>query len=203
MINALRVFRELMKQTEISNGLFCYIDERRVPIDASDLLRWEWVLAVSALDKYVHDVVRIGMIHQFVGQRPATDKFNSFRIDMKKIALLSTSSTPQLVFESEIIRQHNYLAFQSPDKISDALSFIWSEPHKWDVISRSMATPIASKDLKTKLNNIVVRRNQIVHEGDCFSANLPLQQQTIIKSDVSDVISFITELVDAIHTNIV
>ena len=62
MINALRVFQALMDQTEVSKGLYNYIDSQRVPIDASDLLRWEWVLAVSALDKYIHDVVRIGMV---------------------------------------------------------------------------------------------------------------------------------------------
>lgn len=203
MTNALHVFQELMKQTQLSDGLYSYLDEKRVPIDATDLLRWEWVLAVSSLDKFVHDVVRIGMVQQYLSQRPLTDKYKSFRIDMSKYNDLSTSPAPQIDFENEIIRQHSFLAFQSPDKIADALSFIWSEPHKWDVLSRSMATPISSKDLKTKLNNIVVRRNQIVHEGDCFSSNLPLQQQQLSKSDVSDVISFITELVNAIHANIV
>lgn len=203
MTNALHVFQELMNQTQLSDGLYTYLDEKRVPIDATDLLRWEWVLAVSALDKYIHDIVRIGMMHQFLGQRSVTEKYNSFRIDMRKYVALSASPTPQMVFESEIIRQHNYLAFQSPDKISDALSYIWTEQHKWDVISSRMATPISSRDLKTKLNNIVVRRNQIVHEGDCFSSNLPLQKQQINKSDVSDVICFITELVNAIHVNII
>ena len=65
-----------------------------------------------------------------------------------------------------------------------------------------MATPIDSATLKTKLKNIVVRRNQIVHEGDCLSTNMPLIQQTISLSDTEDVISFITELVDAIDKSV-
>lgn len=34
-----------------------------------------------------------------------------------------------------------------------------------------------SKTLKTKLKNIITRRNQIVHEGDCFSVNSSLHHQ--------------------------
>ncbi len=203
MTNALHVFRELIKQTQLSDGLYSFLEDKNVPIDASDLLRWKWVLAVSSLDKYIHDVVRIGMVQQFLNQRTITDKYRSFRIDMTKYNSLSMSPTPQIDFENEIIRQHSYLAFQTPDKIAEALAFIWSEPHKWERISQNMATPISAKDLRTKLNNIIVRRNQIVHEGDCFSSNLPLQQQLISKSDASDVVTFISELVNAIHVNIV
>lgn len=66
-----------------------------------------------------------------------------------------------------------------------------------------MATPISAADLKTKLNNIVIRRDQIVHEGDCFTTSLPLQQQQINEADVDDVIRFVTELVNAIYDCII
>ena len=199
MINALRVFQALMDQTEVSKGLYNYIDSQRVPIDASDLLRWEWVLAVSALDKYIHDVVRIGMVEEFIGARTKTNKFNSFRIDMIKYANINATSSPEVEFENEVVRQHSFLAFQHPDKIADALSFIWVEQNKWDKISGKMATPISANDLKTKLNNIIIRRDQIVHEGDCFTTALPLQQQQINEADVNDVITFIKELSQAIY----
>ncbi len=202
MTNALSVFQALIHQTVIPNGLFYYIKEQKVPIDASDLLRWEWVLAVSALDKYIHDVVRIGMVEEFLGTRPKTNKYNTFRIDMSQYMNLIASPAPELAFENEIKRQHGYLAFQHPDKLVEALSFIWSEEHKWVVISQHMTTHISAADLKTKLNNIVIRRDQIVHEGDCFTAAVPLHQQAITESDVNDDISFISELVQAIHASI-
>ena len=65
-----------------------------------------------------------------------------------------------------------------------------------------MATIITAEDLRIKLNNIVIRRDQIVHEGDCISAFGPLQQTPITEADVNDVIQFITELVDAIDISI-
>ncbi len=202
MTTAITLFHSLISQTAVPKGLFRYIKDQKVPIDASDLLRWEWVLAISALDKYIHDIVRTGMVEQFLGLRPKTNKFNVFRIDMTKYTDLRTSLSPEIEFEKEIKRQHGYLAFQHPDKLVDALSFIWSEEHKWDAISRNMASPISASDLKTKLNNIVIRRDQIVHEGDCFAASIPLQQQPISEADTDDVISFITELVQAIHLSI-
>ena len=205
MINAIRDFDSLIKQTEIAGGLFDYLDDRKVPIDASDLLRWEWVLAVSALDKYVHDIVRIGMIQQFLGLRPTTDKYKAFRIDMRTYTDLFNSQDnsleAQIQFEKEIVRQHKHLSFQNPDNISDALSFVWTEKHKWQYICKNMIEPISVEDLKTKLNNIVMRRNQIVHEGDCIISRA-LERQSIEKSDVTDVIEFIKSLVHAIHDSV-
>ena len=203
MTNAIKVFQSLINQTAIPNGLFRYIESQKVPIDASDLLRWEWVLAVSALDKYVHDIVRIGMVKEFLGARAKTDKYFTFRIEMAKYTSLIASPTPEVEFEKEVIRQHSYLAFQHPEKLVDALSFIWAEPHKWEVISKNMIPPISAKDLRTKLNNIVIRRDQIVHEGDCLAGVLPFQQQPISETDVNDVISFITELVHAIDAAVI
>jgi len=42
-----------------------------------DLLRSQVVYAVSAFDKLIHDLVRIGMVQIFSGARPATAKYLS------------------------------------------------------------------------------------------------------------------------------
>lgn len=196
------VFQALMSQRNVSSTLYDYISLNKIPLDASDLLRWQWVLAVSALDKYIHDIVTDGMVEQYINKQPHTPKFDTFQLSMKTIINIQSAPVPEIAFRNEVIRKNSYLSFQDPDKIADALSFIWNVPNKWDVISRNMATPISSSDLKIKLKNIVVRRNQIVHEGDCLSTNIPMAQQQITASDTQDVIQFITELVDAIDASI-
>ncbi len=196
------VFQALMSQRNVSSTLYDYISLNKIPLDASDLLRWQWVLAVSALDKYIHDILTDGMVEQYINKKPHTSKFDTFQLGMKTIINIQSAPVPEIAFRNEVIRKNSYLSFQDPDKIADALSFIWNVPNKWDVISRNMATPISSSDLKIKLKNIVVRRNQIVHEGDCLSANIPMAQQQITASDTQDVIQFITELVDAIDASI-
>ena len=196
------VFQALMSQRNVSSTLYDYISFNKIPLDASDLLRWQWVLAVSALDKYIHDILTDGMVEQYINKKPHTSKFDTFQLGMKTIINIQSAPVPEIAFRNEVIRKNSYLSFQDPDKIADALSFIWNVPNKWDVISRNMATPISSSDLKIKLKNIVVRRNQIVHEGDCLSTNIPMAQQQITASDTQDVIQFITELVDAIDASI-
>ena len=173
MSSAINTFHALMNQGTMSKGIYIYLDANKVPMDFSDLLRWQWVLSVSALDRYVHDTVRIGMLEIFEGRRNSTAKYKSFRIDLNNFNSIIESSTPVIEFEKEVIRQHSFLAFQYPEKIADALSYIWNEQNKWDVICSNMATDISSSNLRTKLKNIITRRNQIVHEGDYFSANSP------------------------------
>ena len=203
MRQAKTVFHALMAQKNVTSALYEYLSNNKIPLDSSDLLRWQWVLAVSALDKYIHDIVAAGMVEQYLKIRPTTPKFDSFQLNMKIISDISNAPIPELEFRNEVIRKNSYSAFQEPDKIADALSYIWNEPNKWVVISRNMSPSIDPSTLKTKLKNIVVRRNQIVHEGDCLATNIPLIQQTISLSDTEDVIRFITELVNAIDISVV
>ncbi len=197
------MFRALMAQKNVTSALYEYLSDNKIPLDSSDLLRWQWVLSVSALDKYIHDIVAAGMVEQYLKRRTATPKFNAFQLSMNVISNLSIAPAPEIEFKNEVVRRNSYLAFQEPDKIADALSYIWNEPNKWNVISGNMVTHIDPTTLKTKLKNIVVRRNQIAHEGDCLSTNIPLIQQPISLSDTEDVIHFITELVNAIDVSVV
>lgn len=194
------LFYQLINQRNITAGVYDYLHNQKVALDISDLLRWEWVLAVSALDKYIHDVVLWGMVEVYRGNLTATPKYGNFTLSMDTLISINSSQYPDTVFENAVTLSHSRLAFQDPDKISDALSYIWGETNKWDVISKNMHNPISSNDLKIKLKNIVIRRNQIVHQGDCLLTTIPLSQQTITKQDTEDVFSFITDLVEAIDT---
>ena len=48
--------------------------------DLSDLLRAQIVYAVSALDKLIHEFIKIGMIQSFNNQRNKTGKFKTFSV---------------------------------------------------------------------------------------------------------------------------
>ena len=196
------VFSALISQRKVTAELYEYIDNNKIPLDSSDLLRWQWVLAVSALDKYIHDIVRFGMVEEYSKRKPHTPKFDTFQLSMDVLSSIEMASIPEMEFANEVLRRHSHLSFQDPSKITEALSYIWNEPHKWDKISSNMQNSISSNDLTTKLKNIVARRNQIVHEGDCLMTILPLQQQPISLLDTNDVIEFICDLVNAIEKSI-
>ena len=109
---------------------------------------------------------------------------------------LRDSAIPEIELKRIIIEKHKYLAFQEPDKIANALSIINLEPHKWQVISDSINLPM--NDVKVQLKNIIIRRNQIVHESDIdlFSGS----ELPILRIDVEEIIIFIEKIGTAIYT---
>lgn len=140
--------------------------------DLVDLLRVQLVNTISAFDRLIHDFVRIGIVNQMKGIDSMTLKTGSrFQFDAKSFVELSNlSDSPK-----DQIKKHSILetrtelvlksmSFQNPEKIKDALSYIWDEPHKWDKLSKGMF--MKEDELTTKLSLYVDRRNQIVHEAD-------------------------------------
>lgn len=169
--------------------------------DVSDILRSEVVYAVSSFDKFIHDVVRQGMVETFTGTRAATNAYRNFSISLEQLNAIQTSSNippPETIFENTIAENHKHLSFQEPDKVSAALSLIWQEAYKWQKIGACLGK--SENDVKVELKNIVMRRNQIVHEADIDL--LSGQVQTIRHRDVQASVKFIDDLSNCIFNSI-
>lgn len=106
-------------------------------IDLTDLLRAQLVMVVSALDSFVHEVVRRGMLDSHAGKRQQTDAFQRFSVSLAavKAGMAAPQSTDWL--STEIISQHGYVAFQYPDKIADAIRLIASV-RLWERVGKLM-----------------------------------------------------------------
>ena len=67
-------------------------------------------MAVSALDYYVHEVTRLGMVEIYNGVRPSTHAFLRFQVtvDAALTELHGTNGSAWL--ETEIREKHGYLA---------------------------------------------------------------------------------------------
>lgn len=165
----------------------------------ADILRSEIVYAVSAFDKLIHDIVKQGILEIFNSLRPTTNTYHNFPICMKQMHSIlnpDPTSNASAILEKIIITKHKFCAFQDPEKITPALSLIWQEEHKWQKIAARLS--VSENDLKTELKNIVIRRNQIVHEGDLDAFTRGLQK--IEESDVVRIVDFIEKLGDTIFT---
>jgi hypothetical protein len=187
----------MLDGTKTIMTVYDYLDQKvQGPMDYSDLLRWQWVQAVSSLGKFVHDIVRVGMLHIYTGRRNPTNKYLTFTIDLKThLQIIQDINSAISIFEKQVLLKNGYLAFQDPDKISDALSYIWDEKNKWKVISDIIG--MSESDVKTQLRNISIRRNQMVHEGDY--SDVLVQRQTISRTDVVEVINFIEKVAESIY----
>lgn len=196
MLNAYKRFIQLIDDTKNVDAIYQYVNTLTTPLDMSDLLRWQWVQYVSALDKLIHDLVKIGMIEEFTGARIETKQYKNFQLDMDTYSsMISDLINAASLFEQRVVVCNGYKAFQDPKKISEALSYIWSEKDKWKVISDLIG--MNQTMCTTKLNNIVIRRNQIVHEGDY--TDILSKRQDIYEEDVIEVKEFILQIGKAIY----
>ncbi|WP_299336830.1 HEPN domain-containing protein [uncultured Psychroserpens sp.] len=165
--------------------------------DVSDLLRSEIVYVISSFDRLIHDLVRIGMRQTYNGLRSKTNSYKNYSFTINETDRINYATIPpsEYIFEEIIASKHKHLSFQEPEKINEALSLIWLETHKWQVIANRMGRN--QNDLKTELKNIILRRNQIVHEGDfdLSTGNL----QPITHNDTVRSVNFIESLGNTIY----
>jgi len=181
----------------------------------SDILRFQLLYSVSALDRFIHEIVKKKMVENFVNNNQLTPKVENFNLPLKTVnkilAISKNNSMPitqedtiEYWIEKEVSDRHKFLAFQEPDKISDALSNIWNEKNKWDEIASNMSTRLngnnnsqKADDLKQRIKVIVERRNQIVHEADIDL--ISQRKKAINKLNVAETIDIIEDLAISIY----
>ena len=163
-------------------------------MDLSDILRSELVMGVSALDYYIHEIVRIGMLEVYRGTRPETSAFLRFQISLERVRQAVSASTNDNWLDNEIRERHSWRSFQQADHIADAIRLI-SDISLWEQVSNYLGIP--SQDVKEQLNLIADRRNKIVHEADMdptpYDTRWPIDEAL-----ADDAINFIEQIAEAI-----
>lgn len=195
--------RDNIARVRLIGGLHESLCQLTTPVlDCTDILRAQIVLAVSALDHYIHDVTRVGMLESYQGTRPRTDAF--YRFDVSLQAAINGLASPGTLtwFEGEIRERHGHLSFEQPDKIADALR-LFSDVELWNLVAGRLGIPV--RDVKTRLQLIVDRRNKIAHEADLDPSYLgsPGIRWPISIADASNAVDFIDRLCEAIHSVVI
>lgn len=167
-----------------------------LPLDISDVLRSQIVLAVSALDCYIHDLCEDSMIYIFENKNFSTNNsFKNFSISMETLHLIANTnviSEKTFFLSKEIKKNNSYKSFQEPKKISEALSYIGIKS-VWVKVGSKLGKE--SNDLQNQLSLIVQRRNQIAHESDINPMLGIGEKYSIDLSMVNSIIEFIKEIV--------
>jgi len=190
MLSAKAEFTSLINQARHSTAIYDYlVGHVAGPISFDDILRFQYIYSVSAFDKLMHDIIRIGMIDCYTGNRPPTSKYQAEQISISIHTSLVAATVPPAIslLEAELVRKFSHLSFQDPAKVADGLSYIWTEEHKWVKINAEMGLPPGNSRIRLKL--IVDRRNSIVHEADINPVTG--QKASISRAEAIDVIDFI------------
>ncbi len=164
---------------------------------AEDILRAQFVMIVSALDCYIHDIVKIGMLEIYLGQRTFSKNTEKYPINLttlQKIENAPDEQTKLAFLEKHIQSKNSEDSFQSPKGIEYALGLI-SIDKIWTKLSSEMNKQ--PDDIKNQLALVVDRRNKIAHESD--RDNLSGGKIFIDKMLVNNTISFIDNLCESIN----
>ena len=203
MLNSIEYFRANIERANLLGGLHEALSHLTTSaIDSTDLLRAQIVLAVSALDYYIHEITRVGMLEVCAGARPKTNAFLRFQITMDSAMTGLACGGGTSWFETEIREKHGYLSFQFPDKIADAIR-LFSSCELWPSVASKLG--ITVQDVKNRLTLIVDRRNKIAHEADLDPSypGIPGTRWPISPADVASAIDFIEEVCEAIHAIVI
>lgn len=164
-------------------------------LDLSDILRAELVMAVSALDQYIHGLVRLGMLEAYSGHRVQTQAFLRFQVALGGALQGISAPTSADWLEEQIRTRHGYQSFQHPDNIAGAIRLI-SDAQLWNEVANHLG--MTPQDVKQELALIVDRRNKIAHEADMDSSLLG-KRWHIDDVLVDNAINFIEQLAESIY----
>ncbi len=196
MLSSQLQFKENLKRARELGNLAAAVQSLTTSaIDISDLWRAQIVLVVSALDHFIHDLVKLGMIESAKGTRPKTEAYLRFDIPLAATESALGGSAHEVWVGETVREKHSWQSFQEPDKIADAIRLI-STAKLWEAVGAELG--ILAKDVKTRLKLVVDRRNKIAHEAD-LDPTSPGFRWRIDGPMVKDAVDFIERLGDAIY----
>lgn len=164
-------------------------------LDLSDILRAQLVMAVSALDHYVHEVVRLGMLEIYRGCRRKTPGYLQFSVTLQSVGeVLSVVGSDEWL-DGEIRLRHGWQSFQKAERIADAIRLISDKP-LWEEVAHHLGN--TSQNVKQRLNLIVDRRNKIAHEAD-IDPTFPDSRWPIDAALVTQAVDFLEQVAESIY----
>jgi hypothetical protein len=198
MKQALDQFNENISRARALSGLAkALVAITTQAVDLTDLYRASLVLGVSALDQFVHEFVRLGMLEVHLGTRPATGANLSFKIPLSAVRIGIADPTRTDWLDATIREEHSWRSFQHPDKVADAIRLV-SGVKLWEEVAKAIGSDASA--VKVRLTAIVDRRDQIVHEADLDPTN-PGTRWPIDSALAADALDYIDRLVHAIYAS--
>lgn len=186
-------FKSHISTLSTLENLYSYISNSAPAMDASVLLRSEYVLIVSAFDNYIHQIVRRNIINSFFSPSGTEIKLLLPLDVVQKIVLENDINIQREMLNAEVRKILSKDSYQAPKAVEYALSLIGIKKI-WSSIADTMGdTP---EHIKDTLALITLRRNKIAHEADI---NVDTGQLADIDLEtVRDCGDFLGKLVDCI-----
>ena len=172
-----------------------------------DLRRLAIVMAVTALDAYLHRRV----YESAAPSEKLTSGLVKLRVSFNDLAEIANATVAARAKKKPItdrpwVRVKNVLydrllqiTFQSSQQVTDALGMV-GVSDGWTKIAAAIGGGAKAKDLIAELDRIIRGRNQVVHEGDFTKQYRPqkVKRNSVSQADTATAIDFIEALIVAI-----
>ena len=147
---------------------------------AEDIWRSQIVFLDSALDFYIHEIVKYGIVKMFNGDWAESTDYKKLKVRLSFAVDLAQNPNSASKLLEEIDEMNKYSCFMGAKKLKEQLVFI------------DVNYSLRNSD-KNLLNDLYNRRNQIAHQSDRIPGQQ--QKQPISKSYVEDFINKIENFV--------
>lgn len=203
-MKAIEAFRFNMERARKLVGLYQQlIDQGTDHDEVDDVLRASLVLAVGALDAFVHD--RVGeQLVRYIRRSLKSDpdslgpvERELKGVEMREILRWLTLSRPFVQVRKVVDDRMGAQSLQHPGKIEEAFHLI-GKKEIWSQVSQGIE--MNAGELKRKVANAAKRRNQIVHEGDREKSRLRKHHKRPISQDE---VEHILDLIDNVGEQLV
>jgi RiboL-PSP-HEPN len=203
--NAIERARSILEQARFRRAV---PSDYRIPYAVrSDMYRLSVVMAVAALDTYMHRLIveRLYTHDELPTVLAKLDVPFAHVLawaDETKIAARSKphKSRPRVAVKRQLRDRLLKETFQNFDGVSNAMAMA-GRRRSWEAIGELLDPPMSPPQIRERLNGIVMRRNQIVHEGDYRRLERPqdASRNRMTYGEASADVDFLEDIIDSIH----
>lgn len=155
------------------------------------------ILLMSALDLYIHDIVKYCIIQKFNGNQTKTKQYKELLIPMQSVEL-AIQNPESLDWLDEVITSINqYKSFTSYGKIKNQLEAVGLKSKKFNELVLKTESDFGVSDLIEKLRSL---RNRLAHQDQESINSL---ESELTEEKINQYIGFIYQLVQDIHQTII
>lgn len=155
------------------------------------------ILLMSALDLYIHDIVKYCIIQKFNGNQTKTKQYKELLIPMQSVELAIQNPESSDWLDEVITSINQYKSFTSYGKIKNQLEAVGIKSKKFSELVLKTESDFGVSDLIEKLRSL---RNRLAHQDQQSITSL---ESELTEEKINQYIDFIYQLVQDIHQTII
>lgn len=155
------------------------------------------ILLMSALDLYIHDIVKYCIIQKFNGNQTKTKQYKELLIPMQSVELAIQNPESSDWLDEVITSINQYKSFTSYGKIKNQLEAVGLKSKKINELVLKIESDFGVSNLIEKLRLL---RNRLAHQDQQSITSL---ESELTEEKINQYIDFIYQLVQDIHQTII